>query len=68
MDGPVRGFYDELAGRHHLLFADWRQSMARQAAALDAVITAALGVGPWSLLDRASGNGKQAIGWHRAPG
>jgi SAM-dependent methyltransferase len=59
---PVRAFYDDLADRYHLIFADWDQSMRRQAAALDRLIQEALGPGPHHILDCACGIGTQAIG------
>lgn len=62
MADSTRAFYDELAEHYHLIFADWRGSMRRQAAALDRVIVAELGPGPHSILDCACGIGTQAIG------
>ena len=62
MDDPVRDFYDQLANNYHQIFADWRQSMRRQAAALDRLIAAELGPGPRAILDAACGIGTQAIG------
>lgn len=57
-----RAFYDELADRYDLLYADWQASTARQARALDALLTAALGPGPHRVLDSACGIGTQALG------
>jgi 2-polyprenyl-3-methyl-5-hydroxy-6-metoxy-1,4-benzoquinol methylase len=55
-------FYDELAPYYHLLYADWEASVARQGAALAAVL-AARGVAPGArVLDAACGIGTQAIG------
>ena len=65
MDDSVRAFYDELADDYHLLFADWRESVRRQAAALDGLIRGELGPGPRSILDCACGIGTQAIGLAR---
>ncbi len=62
MDDPVRRFYDALANDYDLLFADWRQSMERQAASLGGIIDEALGLGPLTILDCACGIGTQAIG------
>ena len=62
MNDPVRAFYDELAERYHLIFADWQGSMRRQAAALDRLIGSELGPGPHAILDAACGIGTQAIG------
>ena len=55
-------FYDRLAPFQHLVFADWNASIARQGAALDAVIRARLGEGPRRVLDVACGIGTQALG------
>jgi SAM-dependent methyltransferase len=59
---PVRAFYDEMAERYHLIFADWDQSLQRQGDALDRIIEEALGPGPHDILDCACGIGTQAIG------
>ncbi|MBO1419819.1 class I SAM-dependent methyltransferase [Streptomyces sp. FH025] len=55
-------FYDDFADGYHLLYADWNASLARQGAALDALIRARLGEGPAEVLDCACGIGTQAIG------
>jgi glycine/sarcosine N-methyltransferase len=65
MNDPVRAFYDQMAERYHLIFADWQASIERQAAALDRLIRDALGPGPRSILDCACGIGTQAIGLAR---
>ncbi|MFI6439305.1 class I SAM-dependent methyltransferase [Streptomyces sp. NPDC050759] len=57
-DPSVRAFYDALAPDYHRIFADWDVSMARQAAALGAL----LGPGPHRVLDCSCGIGTQAIG------
>ena len=67
MRDAVRGFYDDLAVDYHLLFPDWRASSARQAAALDAVVTTELGALPPGakarhVLDAAAGVGTQLLG------
>ena len=54
--------YNRLANDYHLIFADWHQSMTRQAAALDGLIRAELGNGPLSVLDCTCGIGTQALG------
>jgi glycine/sarcosine N-methyltransferase len=54
--------YDDLAEHYHLIFEDWEQSIARQAAALGPIIESAAGPGPLSILDCACGIGTQAIG------
>lgn len=58
----LRGFYDELAERYDLMYADWQAGITRQGAALDALLTAALGPGPHRVLDSACGIGTQALG------
>lgn len=65
-DSSVRRFYDELAADYHLIFPDWDASMARQAAALDALVRSRLGAGPQRVLDCSCGIGTQAIGLARA--
>jgi SAM-dependent methyltransferase len=55
-------FYDALAPFYHFIFPDWDASIARQAAALDAVIRAELGDGARTVLDAASGIGTQSLG------
>lgn len=52
------GFYDDLAGDYHLIFADWETSIARQAG----VIWPLLGAPPMRVLDAACGIGTQALG------
>ncbi|WP_367137774.1 class I SAM-dependent methyltransferase [Saccharothrix sp. HUAS TT1] len=61
-DTAARGFYDGLAERYHLLYADWEASVGRQGAALDGVLRRALGPGPKDVLDCACGIGTQALG------
>lgn len=55
-------FYDEIADVYHLIYADWEQSIARQADTLDSIIRDRLGVGTKSLLDTSCGIGTQALG------
>ncbi|MFF7053067.1 class I SAM-dependent methyltransferase [Streptomyces griseorubiginosus] len=57
-DTSARDFYDSLAPDYHRIFADWDASMARQAAALGAL----MGPGPLRILDCSCGIGTQAIG------
>ncbi|MFF1302401.1 class I SAM-dependent methyltransferase [Streptomyces sp. NPDC058307] len=57
-DSSARDFYDSLAPDYHRIFADWDMSMARQAAALGAL----LGPGTHRVLDCSCGIGTQAIG------
>lgn len=61
MGESVREFYDGLAGEYHLMFADWRQEIARQGEALDALIRNRSEGVAVSLLDCACGIGTQAI-------
>lgn len=58
----TRSFYDELAPRYDLMYADWDASIARQGRALDALLKASLGPGPHKVLDSACGIGTQALG------
>ncbi|WP_030762413.1 MULTISPECIES: class I SAM-dependent methyltransferase [unclassified Streptomyces] len=58
----TRGFYDELADRYDLIYADWDASVTRQGRALDTLLTAALGPGPHRVLDNACGIGTQSLG------
>lgn len=64
-DASVRAFYDRLAPDYHLLFPDWDASMARQAAALEGLLSDRLGPGQYRVLDCACGIGTQAIGLAR---
>jgi SAM-dependent methyltransferase len=57
----VRTFYDELAPRYHLIYADWEASIARQGAALAALISERW-PGSRTVLDVAVGVGTQALG------
>ena len=61
-DDPASGFYDRLAADYHLIHIDWNETLKRQAALLDRLITARVGPGPHRLLDCACGIGTQAIG------
>lgn len=58
----TQDFYDDLAPFYHLVYPDWAASVARQGAALDAVIRAELGPGARTVLDVAAGIGTQALG------
>jgi SAM-dependent methyltransferase len=58
----TQDFYDDLAPFYHLIYPDWEASVARQGAALDAVIRAELAAGARTLLDVAAGIGTQALG------
>ena len=55
-------FYDEIADVYHLIYADWEQSMARQATMLDSIIQEHLGAGVKSVLDASCGIGTQSLG------
>lgn len=57
----VRAFYDELAPRYHLVYADWNASIARQGAALDSLLHEYFPA-ERDVLDVAVGIGTQAIG------
>lgn len=58
MSRSVRRFYDELAREYHLIYADWDASIARQAQALDGLITGRRR----RVLDCACGIGTQSLG------
>jgi SAM-dependent methyltransferase len=55
-------FYDDLAPFYHLIFADWEQSIQRQAANLDSLIKEIWGDGIRTILDVSCGIGTQALG------
>jgi SAM-dependent methyltransferase len=61
MHSPA-AFYDAFAPYYDLIFEDWDKSMARQAAALDAIIRTHRPQGAISVLDVACGIGTQALG------
>ncbi len=54
--------YNELAEHYHLIYADWEQSIQRQAAALDTIFRQYLGPGPHRIADVSCGIGTQALG------
>ena len=58
----VADFYDQLASDYHFIFADWKQSVQRQAGSLSALIESLKGSPPLTVLDRTCGIGTQAIG------
>lgn len=62
----VSAFYDALAPWYHLIFADWRRSIERQAGILGGIIAAHIGPPPLRIWDAAAGIGTQAIGLARA--
>ncbi len=55
-------FYDALAPAYHLNYADWEASIARQAAALQAVLRARGVAAGSTVLDAACGVGTQSLG------
>jgi SAM-dependent methyltransferase len=55
-------FYDDLAEVYHLVYADWEDSVRRQAEVLDGLLARALGPGPHRILDVSCGIGTQALG------
>jgi glycine/sarcosine N-methyltransferase len=59
---PTTRFYDDLADVYHLVYADWEESVCRQAEVLDGLLARALGPGPHRLLDASCGIGTQALG------
>lgn len=56
----TRKFYDDLAESYHLIFEDWDRSIARQAAALEAVLAPLIPPGSF-IIDAAAGIGTQAL-------
>ncbi|HYM59962.1 MAG TPA: class I SAM-dependent methyltransferase [Thermoanaerobaculia bacterium] len=60
-DASTAAFYDSLAARYHLIYADWEGSIARQAAAIDAIVRERW-PGAKSCLDAACGIGTQSLG------
>jgi SAM-dependent methyltransferase len=63
---PDAAAYDPFAPYYHLVYPDWAASVARQGAALDAIIREAAGGGgqraPRTVLDAACGIGTQSLG------
>lgn len=58
----ARQFYDELSPFYDLIYEDWDASMARQGAAIEAMIASELGSSPRArVLDAACGIGTQAL-------
>lgn len=58
----VLDFYEQLSSHYHLIFADWRESVLRQAEILDKLIRNETQQFPLTLLDCSCGIGTQAIG------
>ncbi len=54
--------YDDIAEVYHLVYVDWHDTVARHGAALDALLRARLGGGPFSIRDVACGIGTQSLG------
>lgn len=54
--------YDDLAENYHLIFENWNNSIASQAAILGPILESAAGPGPLSIIDCACGIGTQSIG------
>lgn len=61
----VLQFYEHLAAEYHLIFADWKGAVFRQAEVLKRLIVQQMGPGPFSILDCSCGIGTQAIGLAR---
>lgn len=63
MDNIVASFYDSLSADYHLIFADWKKSIAYQGETLDKLIKSqTVKADNLSLLDCSCGIGTQAIG------
>ena len=60
--GDVGRFYDDLAPLYHLVYENWNASVARQGAALGALIAERWGEGARVVLDGSVGIGTQALG------
>ena len=60
--GAVEELYNDLAASYHLIFEDWDQSIARQAAVLGPLIERLTGEARPRVLDCACGIGTQALG------
>ncbi|MDB4916984.1 MAG: tellurite resistance protein TehB [Gemmatimonadetes bacterium] len=60
----VQAFYDDFASRYHLVYEDWNASIARQGAALDALLQEFF-PGQRSVYDVAVGIGTQSLGLAR---
>lgn len=58
----VLQFYEDLAASYHLIFANWAESVERQANALDRLIRAHGIAPPLDVLDCSCGIGTQAVG------
>jgi len=58
-------FYDKMAPFYHMIYADWEQSIERQAAQLDKVIRENWGNNVQTILDVSCGIGTQALGLAR---
>lgn len=61
----LAAFYDDLAGDYHLLYADWDQSIRRQATVLRKLLQNQQCPPTLTLLDASCGIGTQAIGLAR---
>lgn len=64
-DSTPAGFYDELAAEYHLIFGDWEQAIAWQAAIITRRL-GDLGLTGGTVLDATCGIGTQAIGLAQA--
>ncbi len=62
MADSVLDFYEQLAEDYHLIFSDWRHSIAHQGQVLDRLLDAELGPGHHDVLDASCGIGTQALG------
>jgi glycine/sarcosine N-methyltransferase len=62
MENVTDTFYDDLADHYHLIFEDWNQSIARQAAILGPLLEQYVGRPELHILDCACGIGTQTLG------
>jgi len=58
----TKDFYDNMAPFYHMIYSDWEQSIARQAAQLDKIIRENWGNEIQTILDVSCGIGTQALG------
>jgi SAM-dependent methyltransferase len=65
-DETPAGFYDDLAGSYHLIFADWDEAIDRQARVITRLLQADHGLASGAVLDATCGIGTQSIGLARA--
>src|SRR5690349_8664884 len=58
----ISEFYDEISPFYHLIYGDWKESIVRQARALESIIREFWGERSKTVLDLSCGIGTQALG------